>query len=362
MKASNQWMSRPSDERYTSLPDMLTHFSAVQQRSLSTVVRTREVQITPNGLDDVRVIGKGLPDSEPTHHSFTQLARIADAPADFLRKLPAPLIADNVNYGLQFGSDNGRRVSRVDDEVGVLIDEGTGTFRAATGPKYGRVWNADVVHALIERFGDGVNGDWRVPGEFGQRVAITNGNTTLYASDRDMFVFLADEQNRIDLPGRRGDKGMARGFFLWNSEVGDKSLGIGTFLFDYVCCNRIVWGAEQYAEIRVRHTSGAPERFLSEVKPALLAYSQASAEPITTAIAAAREKKLGDDLDDFLASRFGKRQIANLKLVHESEEGRPIETVWDVVTAATAYARGIEHQDSRILVEREAGKLLKLAA
>lgn len=52
----------------------------------------------------------------------------------------------------------------------------------------------------------------------------------------------------------------------------------------------------------------------------------------------------------------------SLKAVHEAEEGRPIETVWDVATAATAYARGLEHQDKRVEIEREAGKLLKLAA
>ena len=43
-----------------------------------------------------------------------------------------------------------------------------------------------------------------VPGEFGGRVTVTKDNTTLYASDRDMFVFLADEENRIELPNRDG--------------------------------------------------------------------------------------------------------------------------------------------------------------
>src|SRR5207302_1489157 len=89
-------------------------------------------------------------------------------------------------------------------------------------------------------------------------------NTTLFASDRDMFVFLADEDRRIDIPGRRNGSGgsMARGFFVWNSEVGDKTLGLGFFLFDYVCKNRIVWGADQYTEIRIRHTKGAADRDL----------------------------------------------------------------------------------------------------
>jgi hypothetical protein len=33
---------------------------------------------------------------------------------------------------------------------------------------------------------------------------------------------------------------------VWNSEVGKTTLGAGFFLFDYVCCNRIIWGADQY--------------------------------------------------------------------------------------------------------------------
>ena len=36
-----------------------------------------------------------------------------------------------------------------------------------------------------------------------------------------MFVFLADEENRIELPNRRAGRfgAFARGFFVWNSEV-----------------------------------------------------------------------------------------------------------------------------------------------
>src|SRR4029077_3736004 len=115
------------------------------------------------------------------------------------------------------------------------------------------------------------------PVEFGNRIPVTKENTPLFASDRDMFVFLADEDRRIEVPDRRngsggsmargvfvldsegGDKTPGLGFFVWNSEVGDKTLGLGFFLFDYVCCNRIVWGADQYTEVRIRHTKGAPD-------------------------------------------------------------------------------------------------------
>jgi hypothetical protein len=44
-----------------------------------------------------------------------------------------------------------------------------------------------------------------------------------------------------------------------------------------------------------------------------------------------------------------------------TEEERPIETLWDVTTAATAYARGIQYQDERVDIERAAGKVMALA-
>jgi hypothetical protein len=44
------------------------------------------------------------------------------------------------------------------------VDDGSIVLRPATGPRYGRIWDAHVVDALVERFGDGISGYWRVPG------------------------------------------------------------------------------------------------------------------------------------------------------------------------------------------------------
>ena len=44
----------------------------------------------------------------------------------------------------------------------------------------------------------------------------------------------------------------------------------------------------------------------------------------------------------------------------EDEEGRPIETVWDVVTGATAYAKSIPWTAERVEFETTAGDLLDL--
>ena len=203
-----------------------------------------------------------------------------------------------------------------------------------------------------------------MPGEFGRRVTVTKDNTTLFASDRDMFVFLADEENRIELPNRRAGKfgSFARGFFVGNSEVGKSALFAGFFLFDYVCCNRIIWGADQHTEVRIRHTKGAPDRWFEEVTPVLQEYAEGSAKPVVQAIEDARSKRIDDELTTFLAKRFGKQMAPAIAAIHETEEGRPIETLWDVTVAATAHARTVQNTDKRLEIERAAGELLRLAA
>lgn len=361
-QASRQWASRPNDERFLDLHELHAKVGGVRENSTGKVVSTRQLQVQPADDDPTRgiqIVGQNGTPATPTHWSFGQLAGLAGAPAGYLRNLPAPIVADAMNYGLRFNRDA--------EDVGVLVtrtEQENIELRAATGPRYGRVWNSDIVAALINRFGDGRTGDFRVPGEFGKQVDITRDNTTIYGSDRDMFVFLADEEHRIEVPNRRnGQPGsLSRGFFVWNSEVGSQSIGAAFFLFDYVCMNRIVWGVEEFKEIRLRHTASAPDKWLEEITPVLVEYSNASSGPIEQTIQNARQKKFDDDLDAFLKTRFTKSQATGIKAAQEREEGRPIETLWDVVTATTAYAKNIHWQDDRVAVERAAGKILDLVA
>lgn len=362
MQASHQWATRPDDQRFTSLDELLAHTRRQKEISRASVLPSRKLLAKP---DEADASGKGLvildKDEEPTtptHHAFNQVCTLMGAPAGYLRTLPADLVADNLNYGAY-----ARSVS----DVGILTRQDllSHELAAATGPNYGRVWNEQIVTALRHRFGDGITGEFTVPGEFGKKVEVTKGNTTLYASDRDMFVFLADETNRIEIPDPDGGVRMlARGFFCWNSEVGDKSLGIATFLFDYVCMNRIVWGPREYREFKIRHTSGAPLRWVDEVTPALQSYAHAATTSITEAIEKAQAARLeGDGLQEFLSRRFNRNQVNAIKATHESETGgRPIESLYDAVQGVTAYARGVTYQDERVALEREAGRILDVAA
>jgi hypothetical protein len=176
--AHRQWASRPADERFTSLTDLQAFAALSRQTSRSKVVSTREIELIPDDGDHRGLLigDRDGTQATPTHWSFGQLCSLAStpSPASYFREsgLPTPIIADCLNYNLRF--------TRGVEDVKLLVSgQGSGVeLRAATGPRYGRIWNADVVDALVERFGDGVSGHWRVPGIFGERITVDKGNTT----------------------------------------------------------------------------------------------------------------------------------------------------------------------------------------
>ncbi len=123
-------------------------------------------------------------------------------------------------------------------------------------------------------------------------VDITKDTTTLYASDRDVFLFLVDDTHPIEagrLPNGEPDL-YFRGFYCWNSEVGSKTLGIASFYLRAVCCNRNLWGVENFEEISIRHSKFAAQRFAHEAAPALTSFAHSSPAPFVAGIKAARER------------------------------------------------------------------------
>jgi hypothetical protein len=358
---NQHWANRPADERFTSLPEMQAKMQHVMDNSAARVVASKSLEAdVQNG--QLVVKGPSGKPARPTHWAFGQLAQRAGAPAGYLRDLPAELAADCVNYGLH--------VSRPVDDVGVLLYQngGPAELHAVTGPNYGRIWNARVAQAAIEAFGDGRTGTFRIPGEFGKQVEITQENTTLFASDRDMLICLADEDKSVTVQDRRDGKAgrLSQGIVIGNSDVGGGTLWVADFIFDWLCCNRIIWGLREVQELSIRHTASAPHRFLSEVVPALQEIARSQVRLQEAQIVAAQAAKI-DDLDKFLAGRkFSRSQVSGIKAAYKTDEGVELDlnssSIWDAVVGITAYARGKQYQDERVGIEREAGKILKLAA
>jgi hypothetical protein len=157
-----------------------------------------------------------------------------------------------------------------------------------TGPDYGRIWDHELVAAVMRVAGEGT-GDtrWKVPGlldwatmTHNPFVEVTKDTTTLYASDRDVFLFLVDDAHPIEA-GRlpNGDPDLYfRGFYCWNSEVGSKTLGIASFYLRAVCMNRNIWGAEGFEEISIRHSKFAGHRFAHQAAPVLARFADSHSE------------------------------------------------------------------------------------
>jgi hypothetical protein len=223
------------------------------------------------------------------------------------------------------------------------------------------------------------NGDtrWKVPGiiEWGTSngctvvynpfVDVTKENTTLYASDRDVYLFLVDDTHPIEVG--KLDNGepdlMFRGFIVWNSEVGAKSFGMATMLLRGVCCNRNLWGVEGTNEIRIRHSRLAPSRFAYEAGPMLTNYSNASTVGIVKKVQNAKAAivaKNDEERLDFLTGKAGMTKSIADRAIEAvmKEEGHPATSVWDMVQGITAVARGFQNQDTRLDLEMKAGNLM----
>jgi hypothetical protein len=363
-RASKEWWSRPEDERYLSLEEL---HRATLERTAQTLVRTTAKQgLVARGSGDaggeLYLEHEDLGILDPTHWSLGQIATISHTPAKWLRDIArvptGPAIgAHAINLGLRHLADRERI------QVTGLAVPGISRLelRCIVGPDYGRIYDHEVVEAVMHANSDG---RWHIPAA-SERVKNPKRATTLYASDRDVFIFLVDEQNPVSIRVDGAIRNLFRGFMVWNSEVGHHRFGFMTFLYDYVCDNRMVWGAREVKEIQIRHTKNAPERFEREIRPALRAYAEASVVDVEARLTRAAQMKVGTSDQEVLswlqAHDFTKKEGEAIMRTAKAEEGGA-RTVWELVNGGTALARAVPWNDDRVTLEKRVSGLLKAAA
>lgn len=207
--AHTQWANRPSDERYESLADLSAathHYRDISREIERLPVRSLSV------TNDMHIVMPSGMQLEPTNWSFAQLAHAADAPAEYLKRLPTSVAAFNLNVGLR----------QAREDISMLFSHnGHDVVRSMNGVNYGRIWDSDVVDAVMNNVDD----CWQVPLDAYNGV-MSKQATTLYASDRDVFIFLTDQTRPVELDGQT----YFRGFYVWNSEVGSATFGIATLV------------------------------------------------------------------------------------------------------------------------------------
>jgi hypothetical protein len=368
-RVSQEWFSRPDDQRFTSMTALI---AALQTRSVGMkddIMGPRDINIIA-GQDDFRNLFLGAPDGgEPlsiTNHTFGQMCSLAGAPASYLREKPAFLAAVNLMDDMHSKRELDQRI---------YWNEQTRIARAFTGEAYGRIMDLTLAEAVHRIAGNGT-GDtcWKVPGQmnwadgtYNPYVSPTTESTTLYASDRDIFLFLVDDTHPIEI-GKlaNGDPDLVfRGFYSWNSEVGARSLGIATFMLRGVCQNRNLWGVEGFDTMRINHTRFAPDRFARDAAPALRRYANAEPNKLIAGINAAKETTVATDQEErlkFLKSfDFSKLQSQKIVETVEREEGHLPRSAWDFVQGITAVARTLPHQDRRLDLEKIGAKIMDRA-
>lgn len=344
--ASRQWATRPADERYATLADLKAAVSSRRSHSEQFTVTTSALHTVAEG-EEVLVRGRHA-NATLTHWAFGQLARTAGAPAGYLRTLPAHIASNALNHGLASSTEKNT----------VLFTEGAKhpMIRAVTSDSYGRIWDADVVSLVESLTGDG---GWAPPPA---REVNGSSNAGLYASDHDVFTFLVNEGRRVEV----GGEDLGRGFFCWNSEVGNRTFGICTFLYRYVCGNHIVWGAQDVREVRIKHYSRAPLRARrDEVGPWLRRYAERGTYAEVRLVQGAQRTLLAEKTEgvaDFLRGKAGftlteaEQSLAYAKREEPNSDPR---TLWAVANGATAYARDQQFNDDRFAIEAKTAKLLQ---
>ncbi len=387
-QASHEWATRPADQRFWDLNEMQTatafHRSTATERTVDFSTVRLDSPITDDSIlfvDDSE--DAPIRRSRIGHYAFGQLCRTFEAPASYLRSLPASLAVDCL--------ENGRRrwVQDSSNTTRQLLYQGTSdresTLRAATSESYVRVWNTEIVQRLQGLASEG----WVVPSarpvgaitsrdriateadviDYGKESALTVkvGDmitpSGLYASDHDMFAFMIHPD--VVINDNQSPHGLRRGTMIRQSEVGDCAIWKLDFLFNTVCGNHIVWDASQIKETRVRHIGkGVQENWQAMVK-SISTYAQGSANEQESKIREAQELILGNSRDEVLDLLFGKRIVTkkdagrayDLAEEFEAVHGNP-RSMWGMVQGITRLSQQTAYADSRARLDFAAGKML----
>lgn len=381
-QASRQWASRPADERFFSLEEMFQVTRGQYESSCEAKgVQLRALAVHPTGDDDLVVSGPSGATAKFTDHSFRQLCSTVSAPARYLAKLPAELAARCMNEGL----------NRLDGDMTSNLffhQNGSLVFRGMNSDVYQRVWNFEVAEfclALRE-----MDPAWRVPparpaGIIGERTRVATeadvlndpqfslsvqvgdliAPAGLYASSHDVFVFMVNIERTL----RSGGETLSRGFFISGSEVaGVTTHKVTTFLYDHVCGNHIVWGAQDVYEVAFRHVGRTLRAKVAEAYSRMRAISEGSAQADEARLQAARDFRLADDKDgviDLVFERgiFTRRDAeAAFTLAEEYSDihGDPC-SAWGFASGATRLSQQTQFTDRRHELDRAAGRVLSIA-
>ena len=195
-EVSRQWATRPDDERFLSVPELYESVKGRRERSTQHQAAL-DLLVVKADNDTVYLSNPETgEESALTHWSFNQLSSLVKAPAKYLRTLPPQLAAINLMTTI-------KQINRSDLSLLQTQTQHGPQMRSVNGSKYGRIWDEELVSLILKHVDLDV---WKVPSA---SYAHTNPKlaTTLYASDRDVMLWLVDEETPIEVPRGGGGEG-----------------------------------------------------------------------------------------------------------------------------------------------------------
>lgn len=365
--AHKNWADRPADERFSSLTELRDAVAERDRISAEKYVEPSTLaRLTPT-VHDARKLTLAAPtgsEASLTHWSAGQYLSALEIPRPFLAKLTTDVATDVVRDRLQRAHD------QIPNRL-FLAQNGDNVVRAFHGTRYERLWDVEIADVLLKH----LDSRWRNPvaykdGKWGAEL-VPSG---LYASDRDMFIFMIDGGDRIDA-GPRAQ--LHHGFFVSNSEVGAGSFEVTQFLFNEVCGNNIVWGAQDIFEVRARHTAsvrtvfdgfsawvrrGAGVDVGADIQSMV---RDAMSDPFAAPASLKRDDEGLIMKADPIVNRLGRlgfsltdvRAADRAIQIEEQVDGKmPTGSRWDWLQGFTAVARQRPTVDSRLELEKRAAK------
>lgn len=336
-RAHTQLFRRTPDEQFATLAELHEHCCDERDAALTGWRAPEDIKAVASEEGLELYTGNCNP-LAMNDWSFGQLCGLAGVGKDTVNKLKP---------------DTARRVfedALPRDGKPLQIYSVDGQVRSIHRASYTRVPNADLLETVLE-----FSTEFQAPQEG------YTGGSGLYCGEQDLFCFLVDPLGWTEI----GSQSFAPGFFLWNSEVGRRTIGVQTFWFQAVCQNHLVWDAVEVVEFSRKHTTNVGESRIEiqRIVERLAKRRDERKDGFYRVMQKAMAERLGDSADDVLPllQQHGIAKSLAAEALKSAQATGAL-TIFSVVDALTRLSAQTHFAGDRTESDAKAGRLLQLAA